>query len=140
MYRANNLTESVKLGGGHTDSGKTTPIVAWDSLGCSGFAQTSPTEFVQFDVRTGAVHTAFLRAKAHFFSWPDTTPVVPKWWRDERLLPPGREPDILLLPTPSRLELPLLLWKSWIRLVLALLLDLVAQPLLAIRSNVKPGE
>lgn len=137
MVRANRLTESVKLGGGRTDSGKSIPIVAWDSLACSGFAQTGPKTFVQFDALTGRVRSAYLRAKAHFFSWPDTTPEVPKWWRDHLLLPPGREPDILLLPPPPRLELPLFLWKSWIRLVLALLLASMAQPLLACRSKTK---
>lgn|GEM_PF-6888698 len=117
MFKGGRLTKTVAL-----DGDGSPPIVAWDSVRCSGFAQTSRKEFVQFDARSGKVRAAFLRDEAHFFSWPDTTPEVPKWWRDDLLLPPGREPDVLLLPPAPRLEIPIPFWFTWIRFVTALLL------------------
>ena len=81
--------------------------VAWDAESCEGFVEVAPKSYVHVDGTTGRFRRAIIRQRAHFFSWPDTLPEVRQWWESDPLLPPGREPDLVVLPAPFRVEVPI---------------------------------
>ena len=68
--------------------------------------EVAPKSYVHVDGTTGRFRRAIIRQCAHFFSWPDTLPEVRQWWESDPLLPPGREPDLVILPAPFRVAVP----------------------------------
>jgi hypothetical protein len=79
--------------------------VAWSRNGCSGFVGSGRGVLYRVDA-SGEFRRAHARSGAHFLFGLDTVPEVRQWWEDDALLPKGREPDITVLPAPSRIFVP----------------------------------